>query len=98
MNLNSKQNTNKIRMRTIKNTSKNLTCDICNSDINNVLNLFEIAFNNNLYVTICDRCNNQLLMKTLKADILVSSRTKDKHDIAIIDKRNRLRNIKRDAT
>lgn len=38
-------------------------------------------------VTVCDVCNEQILMKTLKAECLKNNRVKSGHDMSIIRKR-----------
>lgn len=73
-----------IRMR--NNTSSKSICCNCEDDSNNVLNMFDICVGKHMF-TICDRCNRELLMKTLRADCLKNSRTKTSQDMAIIRKR-----------
>lgn len=72
-----------IKMR--NNTGDSRCCN-CEDKSDNVLNMFDVCIGKNVF-TICDRCNGELLDKTLKAECLKNSRTKTSRDMAIIRKR-----------
>ena len=72
-----------IKMRVNKN--EDAICDICHKSRNQV---FDLSINNHI-TTLCDLCNDNLFSKTLKANCYVNSRLKDKHDIKIIQNRNK---------
>lgn len=72
----------KIAMR----ISKKLACEICGESKENVLELFDLKLGNKV-VTLCDDCVQQVLSKTLKANVEVNSKLKTKHDLAILKKR-----------
>lgn len=80
-----------IKMRTIKVDTK-ATCDICGATKKQSLELFEIMFNPDKKVTICDLCNEKLLTKTLRANCMINERLKTKQDITIIRKRKEVVN------
>ena len=75
-----------IRMRVNKNPDS--VCDICHSSRKSVLDMFDLCLNNHI-TTLCDLCNDSLFSKTLKANCYVNSRLKDKHDIKVIQIRNK---------
>lgn len=77
-------------MKTIKmriNKKSNSKCIVCGNTNKNSLEIYDIAIGDKI-VTICDLCNDQLFRKTLKATVMLQGRLKDKHDMAIIRKRN----------
>ena len=78
---------NKIRMRVNKDESS--VCKVCNASHNNSLELFDISFTDKHIITICDKCNDVLFSKSLKASCMVNSKVKDKHDMKIITMRRR---------
>lgn len=78
---------NKIRMRVNKDESS--VCKVCNASHNNSLELFDISFTDKHIITICDKCNEILFNKTLKANCMVNHRLKDKHDMKVITNRRK---------
>ena len=62
-------------------------CQCCGATAKRCLDMFDIRFGNET-ITICDECNNKLLLKTLKAQVHVNGRLKTKDDIAIINARH----------
>ena len=77
-------------MKTIKmriNKKSHSKCIVCGNTNKNSLEIYDIAIGDKM-VTICDLCNDQLFRKTLKATVMLQGRLKDKHDMAIIRKRN----------
>lgn len=73
-----------IKMR--NNTDANSNCCNCGESFKEVLNMFDLCIGDNVF-TICDRCNNQILMKCLRAECMKNERTKSSRDMAIIRKR-----------
>ena len=68
-------------MRT--NKSPDAVCKVCGATRKNSLDLFDIAFTDKHIITICDRCNSQLLNKSLKAECYVNGRVKSQADLQI---------------
>ena len=83
----SKPANTRIRMRV---NTKSDKCDLCNRPRNKVLDLFDLNVNNQI-ITICDLCNEELFRRSLSATCYVNRRLKDKHDMKIIQARNRLK-------
>jgi len=77
-----------IKMRV--NNNDDSICSICNKPHKSVLDMFDLNINGTI-ITICDCCNDTLFYKTLKANNYTNHRLKDKHDIKIIQARNRNR-------
>lgn len=65
-------------------------CDSCDKSTKEVLDMYEVMVGDISFI-LCDECNKMLMQKTLKADCLTNSRTKDSRDTAIISKRNKSR-------
>lgn len=82
--------TNTIKMRV--NKKDDSICDICHKSRNQVLDMFDLNINGHI-TTLCDLCNDSLFSKTLKANCYTNSRLKDKHDIKVIQNRNRLTRV-----
>lgn len=82
--------TNTIKMRV--NKKEEAICDICHKSRKQVLDMFDLNINGHI-TTLCDLCNDSLFSKTLKANCYTNSRLKDKHDIKVIQNRNRLTRI-----
>ena len=78
--------TKTIKMRV--NKKEDAICDICHKSRNQVLDMFDLSINNHI-TTLCDLCNDNLFSKTLKANCYVNNRLKDKHDMKIIQNRNK---------
>lgn len=76
----------KIKMRVNKN--EDAICDICHKSRKSVLDMFDLSLNNHIF-TLCDICNDSLFNKTLKANCYTNHRLKDKHDMKIIQNRNK---------
>lgn len=73
-----------IKMR--NNTDVDSVCCECGESRKEVLDMFDVCVGGKKF-TICDRCNNVLLFKTLKAECLKNGRVKSSHDMAIIRRR-----------
>lgn len=73
-----------IKMR--HNNDPEATCCECWETASEVLNMFDICLGGEVF-TICDRCNEELLIKTLRAECFKNGRVKSPHDMAIIRKR-----------
>ena len=73
-----------IKMR--NNTEEDACCCNCGEKQREVLNMFDLCIGEQVF-TICDRCNNQILMKCLRAECMKNGRTKSSRDMAIIRKR-----------
>lgn len=78
-----------IKMRTIKGDTEAI-CKICGNDRSHSLEIFEIMFTEKAKITICDLCNEELLLKTIKASCLVNSKTKTKEDMKVIRQRKKV--------
>lgn len=76
----------KIKMRVNKN--EDAICDICRKSRKSVLDMFDLSLNNHIF-TLCDLCNDNLFSKALKANCYTNHRLKDKHDMKIIQNRNK---------
>ena len=74
-----------IKMR--QNKNQHVSCKVCGNKLEESLGMFDIAFTDKHIITICDRCNNQLLSKSLKASCLIDSKIKSKKDQDIIARR-----------
>ena len=75
-----------VKMRVSK--DRNEKCICCNKGIEQSLELFNICFGD-VIVTICDRCNDDLLTKSVRAACLVNHRVKSKRDMQIINERSK---------
>ena len=73
-----------IKMR--NKTEEDACCCNCGEKQREVLNMFDLCIGEQVF-TICDRCNNQILMKCLRAECMKNGRTKSSRDMAIIRKR-----------
>ena len=73
-----------IKMRS--NTNEESCCCNCGEKAKEVLNMFDLCIGDQIF-TICDRCNNQILFKSLKAECMKNGRTKSSRDMAVIRKR-----------
>lgn len=73
-----------IRMRTCKNKA---SCELCENNSNNSLEMFQFQIGDTIH-TICDQCLDRIFQKSLSGVCHVSAKIKDKHDMAIIRKRN----------
>ena len=67
---------------------RNEKCICCNKGIEQSLEIFNICFGD-VIVTICDRCNEDLLTKSVRASCLVNHRVKSKRDMQIIQERSK---------
>lgn len=80
-----------VKMRVSKDNYK--TCICCGADKEHSLEMFDICFSNNksggIIVTLCDRCNDDLLTKSVRAACLVNHRVKSKRDMQIINERSK---------
>lgn len=79
---------NKIRMRVNKDPQS--ICKVCRTSREKSVEMFDIAFTDKHIITICDKCNNDLFKKVLKADCSVNAKLKTKKDLAIISKRHKV--------
>lgn len=75
-----------VKMRVSK--DRNEKCICCNKGIEQSLEIFNICFGD-VIVTICDRCNEDLLTKSVRASCLVNHRVKSKRDMQIIQERSK---------
>lgn len=78
----------KIKMRT--NKESNAFCESCGNKRNQSLELFDICIGGTI-LTICDKCNEELLKKSLSASCKVNEKIKSKQDLKIIRNRNKSR-------
>lgn len=78
---------NVIKMRI--NKSDDAVCKVCGHTKKNSLELFDIAFTDKHIITICDKCNDRLFDKTLKASCGVNGKLKSKKDLAVISSRKK---------
>lgn len=76
-----------IKMR--NNTNEDAICCECGETQKQVLNMYDICIGGIIH-TICDRCAEQIQMKTLKAIVDRNGRVKSSRDIMIINKRNQI--------
>ena len=74
----------KVRMRNSKDV--NAVCCSCGESKDNVLDMFDLQVGESV-LTVCDECNEALLMKCLKAECMKNERVKSARDMAIIRKR-----------
>lgn len=75
-----------IKMR--YNREEDACCCDCGETQNEVLNMYDICIGGTI-LTICDRCAEQIMNKTLKAVVDRNHRVKSSRDIAIIRRRGR---------
>ena len=75
-----------VKMRVSK--DRNEKCICCNKGIEESLEIFNICFGD-VIIAICDRCNDDLLTKSVRASCLVNHRVKSKHDLQVINNRNK---------
>lgn len=73
-----------IKMR--NNTHDDAVCCDCGEAQNQVLNMYDICIGGTIF-TICDRCNEKLFDKSLKAICERNGRVKTGRDMAIIRRR-----------
>ncbi len=73
-----------IKMRNNKDTDS--VCCECGDCRKNVLDMFDVCVGNNIF-TICDRCNEALLYKTLRAECAKNARVKTPDDMKVMRKR-----------
>lgn len=76
----------KIKMRVNKD-GDDIRCQCCNQSRKNSLEMFDIMVGN-IYLRICDQCNETLFSKTLKATCMVNRKLKSPADMAVIRKRS----------
>ena len=75
-----------VKMRVSK--DRNEKCICCNKGIEQSLEIFNICFGD-VIVTICDKCNEDLLTKSVRASCLVNHRVKSKRDMQVIQERSK---------
>lgn len=75
-----------IKMR--QNKRQDACCKVCGNKIEESLGMFDIAFTDKHVITICDKCNNQLFSKSLKASCIIDNKIKSKQDQEVIAIRN----------
>ena len=73
-----------IRMRTCK---KEASCELCENNTRTSLEMFQFQIGDVIH-TVCDQCLDQIFQRALSGVCYVNAKTKDKHDMAIIRKRN----------
>lgn len=77
-----------IKMRVSKNDDS--TCCSCGEKRKAVLDMFDVMVGNTM-LTICDKCMNELLSKSLRAISYTNGRVKQPKEIRIINERIRKR-------
>ena len=70
-----------IRMR--HNSKPDAVCSNCGSSADESLNMFDICIGKTIQ-TLCDICNEEVLTKTLSAEVYKNGRTKSSRDMKII--------------
>ncbi len=73
-----------IKMRTNKNAEA--ICDECGNGQSKSLMIYDIMIGGKI-TCICDKCNDDLFNKSLKAVCKVNGTVKSKHDLAVIASR-----------
>lgn len=73
-----------IKMRHSKNPDA--VCCNCHDTVDECIEMFDICIGNTI-LTICDLCNNDILKKTLSANVGVNMKVKSQHELAIIRRR-----------
>ena len=80
----------RIKMRVSKN---DCCCSSCNAKRKESLEMFDVCIGN-VILTLCDECNDELFIKTLKASCIVNGKLKSAEDMKIINNRKRMLRIK----
>lgn len=80
-------NKEKIRIRMRINKHRDSVCETCGEGSSQVLEMFDLQIGGTIH-TICDKCADQILHKTLSAACGINAKVKSQHDMAIIRKRN----------
>lgn len=75
-----------IRMRINKDSES--VCKTCGDDRDNVVEMFDIALTDKHRITICDRCMNELLDKSLHMVCGVNHKVKSPKDMRVIRRRH----------
>ena len=74
------------------NKEKHARCNSCLADRDHSLELFDVGFTpdgkSTTIICLCDKCMNDLFIKSLKATNMVNSRLKSKADIKVKNARN----------
>lgn len=73
-----------IRMR--NNKSMDSVCCECGDHRRDTLEMFDVCIGGHIF-TICDRCNEDLLFKTLKGECNKNARVKTPEDMRVMRKR-----------
>lgn len=73
-----------IKART--NNNPNAVCCECGDGQAKVLNMFDLCIGGTIF-TLCDRCNEALLNKTLSAECYTNGRVKSPRDLSIVRSR-----------
>lgn len=71
-----------------KNTKPDAVCYECGDGQEDVLDMFDLCIGGMIF-TLCDRCNEALLDKTLRAVCYRNGRIKTSRDLSIIRSRQR---------
>ena len=74
-----------IRMR--HNNKPDTVCSNCGAKDSESLNMFDICIGKTIQ-TLCDICNEEVLNKTLSAQVFKNGRVKEQRDMAIVRKRH----------
>ena len=74
-----------IRMR--NNKDQNSRCCECGDHRSDVLDMFDLCIGGTI-LTFCDRCNEEVLHKTLSAECAKNGRVKTQQDLAVMRKRS----------
>ena len=75
-----------IKMRV--NKDPNSICCECGESQKDVLDMFDLCISDNIF-TLCDRCNEKVLLKCLRAECMKNSRIKNQRDLSIIRRRGK---------
>lgn len=79
-----------IKMRISK--AQDATCFECGDPREKVLEMYDICVGG-MIITICDKCNEQLFTKALKANCSLNAKLKSKRDLSIIRSRSNKKDL-----
>lgn len=77
-------------IRARNNNNSEAVCCECKKGQSQVLNMFDFCIGGHVF-TICDECNEEILVKSLKAECYKNSRLKSQQDMKIIQNRKKLK-------
>lgn len=79
-----------IKMRVLQ--DKKYKCSCCGEESKKSLDMFELKLSDTSII-LCDKCNEVLFNKTLKASCYTNGRLKSQDDINIINERKRSKKL-----